>query len=247
MVVQELIYILPQDPGTMGLIIASAGSLIGAAIWLLGARYSRTIITLLTVLLGAMIGLHLPQWCGWEISGAGPAVAIALVLGVTGYVLHGMWVGIGLGIVLASWTTLACWMTLRHEMTWTWPDYPDGATFAWYLAEVWESLPADVTRILPYACGTALISGLAAAIIWPKTSLIVGWSMAGATLLLGMGVAAADYGQPALLVYAPSPLWAQITVLAGVVAAGALIQWKLGPKVSAGGGGKKKAKKPELE
>jgi hypothetical protein len=230
MVVQELIYILPQDAGTMGLIVAGSGSLIGAVIWLLGARFSRTIITLLTVLLGASVGLHLPQWFGWQISGAGPAVGMALVLGVTGYVLHGLWVGIGLGTVLASWAAMACWIVLRHGATWSWPDYPEGATVAWYLAEVWQSLPGDVTRILPYACGTALISGLASAIIWPKASLIVGWSMAGATLLLGMGVAAADYSQPNLLTHVPSPLWAQMGVLALVVGVGSLIQWKLGPK-----------------
>lgn len=246
MVVQELVYILPQDAGTMGLIVAAAGSLTGAAIWLMGARFSRTIITLLTVLLGASIGLHLPQWFGWQISGAGPAVGIALLLGVTGYVLHGMWVGIGLGTVLASWAAMACWMALRHGVAWTWPEYPKGATVAWYLAEIWHSMPPDVTRILPYACGTALVSGLASAIIWPKTSLIVGWSMAGATLLLGMGVAAADYSRPNLLAHVPPQPWAQLGALALVVFIGALIQWKLGPKPLASDG-KTNEKKPEVE
>jgi hypothetical protein len=245
MVVQELIYILPQDPGSMGLIIAVVGSLIGAGIWLLGARYSRTIITLLTVLLGATIGMHLPQWLGWQISGAGPAVGMALVLGVTGYVLHGMWVGIGLGTVLASWVTMGCWILLRHGAAWTWPDHPDGTSWSWYLAEVWQSLPADVSRILPYVAGTALVSGVAAAIIWPKTSLIVGWSMAGATLLLGMGVAAADYGQPNLLAHVPSQPWAQIGVMALLVLVGSLIQWKLGPRPAISAGRKKEATPPQ--
>src|SRR4029453_5362604 len=97
--VQELLNLLPQDVGRLGLVIAIVGSMIGLGMWLIGSRFSRPIVTLLTVLLGASIGMHLPKWFGWQISGAGPAVGAALVLGVTGYVLHGMWVGIGLGTV----------------------------------------------------------------------------------------------------------------------------------------------------
>lgn len=230
MIVQELLNLLPADPGTLGLIVALSGSLVGAGIWLLGARYSRTIITLLTVLLGATLGRQLPQWMDWNISGAGPAVGAALVLGVTGYIFHGMWVGIGLGTVLASWAAMGCWITFRHGAGWNWPSAEAGMTVVAYLSAVWQSLPADVMRILPYACGSAMVTGVAASIIWPKSSLIFGWSLAGTTLLAAMGVAAVDYGRPQWISNIPSPLWAQISLLGCTVALGTIIQWKLGPK-----------------
>lgn len=228
--VEELVNFLPAEPGTMGLIIAIVGSLVGVGIWLLGSRFSRPMITLLTVLLGAFVGMQMPRWFGWQISGAGPAVGAALVLGVTGYVLHGMWVGIGLGTVLASWAALACWMSFRSGASWTWPAMTEGMGLAEFTQAVWNGLPPDVARILPYASATAMMTGLGLAIIWPRVSLILGWSMAGVTLLTGMGVAALDFGRPEWLSRLPSPMWAQGTLVMLMVALGSIIQWKLGPK-----------------
>ncbi|WP_428940050.1 hypothetical protein [Fontivita pretiosa] len=233
--VQDLIDLLPDDVGTVALIVAIAGCLVGAGLWIVGSRFSRPIVTLLTVLLGATVGMHLPVWCGWEISGAGPAVGGALLLGVTGYVLHGMWVGIGLGTVLALWAAMACWIGFRHGVAWSWPDVQRGQTIFSYLAEVWRSMPADVTRIMPYACATAMVSGLGLAIIWPNVSRVLAWSMAGVTLLAGMGVAAVDFGRPEWLVHVPSPLWAQLALLTLLVALGSIVQWKLGPRPAAAG------------
>lgn len=227
--VHEMLQLLPDDPGTSGLMIALTGSLIGAAIWLLGARFSRPIVTLLTVLLGAAIGQNLPEWLGWTISGAGPAVVLSLVLGVTGYVMHGMWVGIGLGTVLSGWAALACWIGFKGAATWSWPAVEAEATLASYASAVWQALPPDVARVLPYGCATAMISGLAMAILWPRFSLLLGWSCAGATLLAGMGLAAVDYGQPEWLTQIPPETWIQTSVLGGLVTLGMLIQWKLAP------------------
>src|SRR5450432_1535814 len=126
--VQELVNLLPRDAGVFGLVIAIVGSLVGVLIWLVGSRFSRPIVTLATVTLGAAIGMHLPRWFGWDISGAGPAVGAALVLGVTGYALHGMWVGIGLGTILASWTAMACWIVFRNGANLNWPAIQAGTT-----------------------------------------------------------------------------------------------------------------------
>src|SRR5262245_56130142 len=106
----DLLQLLPTDPGGPVLLTTMIGTVVGAALWLLGAKISRPLVTLLTVLGGAMIGMHLPQWFGWQISGAGPAVGGAVVLGVSGYVLHRMWVGIGLGSVLALWAAMGTWL-----------------------------------------------------------------------------------------------------------------------------------------
>jgi hypothetical protein len=240
--VQELLNLLPPDVGTLGLIIAIVGSMIGVGMWLTGSRFSRPIITLLTVLLGASVGMHLPKWFGWQISGAGPAVGGALVLGVTGYVLHGMWVGVGLGTVMASWAALGCWIMLRNGAAWSWPAVGPETTADGFLRELWLSLPPDVTRILPYACATAMISGLAVTIIWPKASLVLGWSMAGVTLLTCMGVAALQMGQPQWLGKIPQPMWAQASLVLMLVMLGSLIQWKLSPKPVVAKSSRKKRK-----
>ncbi|HEY7091243.1 MAG TPA: hypothetical protein VH518_24315 [Tepidisphaeraceae bacterium] len=244
MVLQELVRLLPSDPGTMGLIIALAGSALGVAMWLAGSRFSKPVITLLTVLIGATIGMHLPQWFGWEISGAGPAVGAALVLGVTGYALHGVWVGIGLGAVLASWTALACWIAFHNGAVWTWPTVTPETTVFQFLQAVWQTLPPDVSRILPYACATAMVTGMGLMIIWPKASLVFGWSMAGVTMITCMGLAALVFGQPQWLGKLPQPMWAQTSLLAMLVMLGALIQWKIAPKpvTSGASGGRKKSK-----
>jgi hypothetical protein len=109
-------------------------------------------------------------------------------------------------------------------------------------------MPGDVTRILPYACATALITGMGLAIIWPRISLLLGWSMAGVTLLAAMGIAAVEYGRPQWLTAIPSPMWAQGTLLVLLVALGTIIQWKLGPKPAASRSGKgSKRKKSDAD
>src|SRR3954465_5593682 len=90
-------------------ITALIGLALGTLLWVVGVKFSRPLITLLTVLLGAAIGLKLPKWFNWNVSGAGPAVGSAVVLGLTGFILHRMWVGISLGLVLGLWATLAIW------------------------------------------------------------------------------------------------------------------------------------------
>jgi hypothetical protein len=228
--VQELVNLLPRDGGSVGLVVAIVGSLIGMLAWLVGSRFSRPVVTLLTVTIGAIVGMHMPVWFGWDISGAGPAVGAALVLGVTGYALHGLWVGIGLGTVLASWAAMACWIIFRNGANLTWPPITTDTTLIDYCKAIWQQMPAEVAQYLPFAAATALISGVAAAIVWPRASLILGWSMAGATLLAGMGVAAVNFERPQWLEHVPQPMWAQSVLLGSLVAIGSLVQWKLGPK-----------------
>ncbi|HVT88369.1 MAG TPA: hypothetical protein VHD56_05920 [Tepidisphaeraceae bacterium] len=240
--IQEWLQFLPQNAGNGGLTLAIVGSLIGAGIWLLGARYSRMILTLATVLLGAVIGMHLPEWLGWNVSGAGPAVGGALILGITGYAISAMWVGIGFGMILASWAALACWIALRNGTEWTWPAIDANTTIVSYSTALWQGMPPGVVRIMPFACGAAMVSGLAMMIMWPKFSTVLCWSLTGATMLAAMGVAAVNFGQPQWLAKVPSPIWAQASILGAVVSLGALVQWKLSPRPAGAKAGKKKPK-----
>ncbi len=106
---QHLITLLPRQPGTVTLIVALMGCLCGLALWIAGARFSRSMLTLAAVALGTAIGMKLPLWCNWSIDPMAPAVAGAIVLGVSAYALHRLWVGAWLGGVLTLWSVLVLW------------------------------------------------------------------------------------------------------------------------------------------
>src|SRR5476651_527400 len=110
---QLLIQWMPDQVGAAALTIALAGAAAGAVLWLSGARFSRTLVGLAAVAVGAVVGMELPRRLGWTISGAGPAVGLALMCGLMGYLFHRLWIGIGLGTVLAGWAFLATWVLLK--------------------------------------------------------------------------------------------------------------------------------------
>lgn len=242
--VQELVDLLPRETGALGHFVAIAGTLLGAVLWVLGARFSRMIVTLTGVCIGGSMGMYLPKWFGWDISGAAVAVGAALALGLSGFLLHRLWLGACLGSALACWAALGCWVAFRGGANMVWPVVsPDAQAsgFAEYLQAVWQSLPADVARVLPYACAAALVSGLAMSIIWPKLTLALGWSTVGATMLTWMGAAAVEFFRPQWLDYVPPAAWAQWTIVGLMVALGAIIQWQLGPRSVAKAPNKPKA------
>ncbi|MBC8108594.1 MAG: hypothetical protein H7Z14_18560, partial [Anaerolineae bacterium] len=177
----DLLQLLPDKPGDGALIIAMIGGVFGLGLWIAGVKVSRPLVTLLTVLIGAMIGRQLPSWFNWNISGAGPAVGGAVVLGVSGFVLHRMWVGIGLGLTLSLWCALRMWLMMRDGASWDWPDLSAPSSCWAYLQDIWDSLPPNMARILPFVAGVALVCGVASSILWPKLTTVLNWSAIGLT------------------------------------------------------------------
>jgi hypothetical protein len=127
---------------------------------------------------------------------------------------------------------MGCWIGFRNGAEWVWPKIDADMTVVMYISAVWDGLPHDVVRLLPYACGAGMIFGLGMAIIWPRFALHLGWSLGGASLLTGMGVAALDFGQPQWLTKIPNENWAQASIFGSLVILGTLVQWKLGPKAA---------------
>lgn len=248
MLVDELTQLLPADPGRAGMLIAIFGLFAGVVAWLGGSRFSRPVVTLLTVALGTMLGLYVPRFFGWSFSGPAPAVAAALMLGVTGYILHFLWVGVGLGLFVAIWAAIGCWIKLHHDAAMSYPAWTVAQGPIGFLAAMWHGLPTDVTHVLPLVIASALICGVAFAILWPKASLMLGWSLAGATMLTMTSLAVMRFGQPKLLTKLNSPLWAQVATLLLLVAIGTATNWWISPRAAAGKaaggkGGKGGAKK----
>jgi hypothetical protein len=240
---QELVDLLPNEPGTLALSIALIGTAAGAGLCAVGARYSKPILTLVTVLLGAAIGMHLPQWFGWTVSGAGPAVGGAVVLGLSGWLLHRFWIGIGLGLVMSCWSALAVWTWMRNGHSFDWPKVEASTSVVAFLSALWHSLPTDVAKLLPYAAVVSMVSGVAMAILWDRPIVILMWSAAGTTLLAIMGVAAIDYGRPDWIKNMNVQPWIQICVLLVTLGISMTIQWKATP-VPEGSGDKRGKKTP---
>jgi len=227
--VEQLLPLLPKEIGQAALYAAMFGTLVGAGLWLVGARFSRPLITLVAVSAGAVIGRMVPAWMGWTVNSMAAAVGGAVVLGMSAFLLHRVWVGIGLGVLLTCWAALATWATCHGDAAWTWPAVDASTTVASFGDAIWDGLPERVRTILPYACGGAAMSGFLAALLWPRVAVVLLYSALGASLLVGMGLTAIENGRPEWMNIVPAQTWAQVATLVVIVVFGAMVQWQLSP------------------
>lgn len=226
---QELLPLLPREVGTLAALLAITGTLLGAGLWLVGSRFSRSLITLLLVSLGGWVGLLLPRWCGWSIDGWAPAIGLAVLMGASGFFMHRLWVALGLGLVLAAWAAVAVWILCRGHGVWSLPKYDAGADAAAFAKSLWLSLPDGVRQYLPYACGMALLSGLLSALLWPRVGVVLLYSTGGVSMLVGLGLCTMNFARPQWLGALPAKSSSQLLVVLAMVAFGAVLQWNLAP------------------
>lgn len=225
----ELLHLLPREGGSAGVYAAAAGAIAGVILWLFGSFLSRWLITLLLVAVGAFVGKHVPLWFGWGIDPMATSVGGAVLAGLGGYTLHRAWIGVGLGLILAFWACLATLLVTGALADWSWAAiHPD--TVWWRLpAEMWGLLDEETTRILPYAAAGAFVSGVIPTILWPQVTACLLYSMAGLSMALGMGAAAIQLGGHVWVPPIPQSTWIQLSIMAGLLALGVLIQWRLMP------------------
>jgi hypothetical protein len=224
---RELGPIFPQQLGTLATIFAMVGTFIGVGLWLIGARFSRSLITLSLVSIGGWLGLFIPHWMNWNVDGWATAIGLAILLGGSGFVMHRFWVGVGLGAVIAGWAAVAIAVFCKTAETWAFPKVPVGTSFSAYASIAWQSLPNDVGRFLLIAGGTAMLSGLSAALLWPRVGLVMLYSMMGVSLVVGLGSITRDAVPPRWLRAMPAQTSVRAMMIAGLVVLGALLQWKL--------------------
>ncbi|HEY7117921.1 MAG TPA: hypothetical protein VH475_15145 [Tepidisphaeraceae bacterium] len=230
--IQQLLALLPTDIHPLALVIAISGAFLGGLLWLGGSRFNRTLMTLLSVSAGALIGLQLPVWFHWGLEGWATATLGAIALGISGYALHKVWAGLGLGLVLACWASLAVFFATGEARGFVWPvtTGPSGTIQA-YLADLWSALTPDTRRLLPFAWAAAMLWGIAASVIWPRLGIVLLYSTAGISLLVGMGTLALNSAKREWLALIPSQTSAQVVVLLSAVAFGAVLQWRTAPRV----------------
>ncbi len=235
--IQELISILnTKQPSSVQLFleIAAVIGVLGFLLWLMGARYSRQIVTLCGVATGTLVGKHLPEFVpSINLSPAVLAVGGALVFGVMAFVTHRVWIGLLLGSLLVVWTSFGTWMGFHGQQSWSQPVWDADMTLQRFGTELWSVLPPEVARILPWAAGGAMISGIALAILWPRMAAAVNWSLAGATMWLMVALAAMCFARPQWLGVLPAQTSMQVAAFAGIVLVGALVQMSLLPRARA--------------
>jgi hypothetical protein len=223
---EHLITLLPLQPGTITMIVALLGCIIGLALWIAGARFSQSILTLAAVALGTAIGLKLPLWCNWSIDPMAPAVVGAIALGISAYTLHRLWVGLWLGAILMLWSALVFWAMRGAEFHWRWPRYDPVQTLPQYLADLWQNVPESLHQYMGVCAAAALLVGISAVWLWPRIGVSLLWSAAGISLLLPTAATALSRFDPTALRHLPRENSAQLGLLAALVAAGTLLQWR---------------------
>jgi hypothetical protein len=207
------------------------GSAAGVILWLAGSRFSRSLVTLLAVSVGAVLGMHLPRWFGWPVDGMGLAVGGAVVLGLSGFLLHNTWVGLSLSGLLVLWSGTAAWAVAGTGSPFEiqWPDIDPTADASTVLATLWRAMPGELPWVMPCAVAGALAAGVLTTVLWPKLARVLAYSLAGLSLLVVAGLWAMQMSRPQWLARVPRDFPTQLAVLLGLVCVGVLIQWRLTP------------------
>jgi len=221
---------LPPEAAPTLAWVAAAGAAFGVVLWLLGSRFSRSLITLVAVATGAAIGLYVPRWVGLSVGSWAGAVGGALSLGVIGYILHRGCVRIGLGILLGAVGVLGTWYLRDPAAQWTFPPRADGTSLWNYALQLWDAVPQQVRSFGPIACGAGLASGLVIGAFLPRLAMALFYSLIGTCMIAGLGSLAANQLRPELLNTVPQDPTAQLIMLAGLVAFGAAVQWWFSPR-----------------
>lgn len=225
----QLLGITPQQPSAPLALFALGGAALGGFLWLAGSRFSQGLVTLMAVAVGAWGGLCLPRWLLLPIAPWATAVGGALVLGLLGYGMHRMFVGLGLALVLALWVGLT--VIAQHQLLDRFPAPAMPLVLSAWLQQVWDAVPQELRRSGPLGCGMAAVAGLGVAVIWPRLAGYLFYSLLGVSLMVGLAMEAMVLGsRPQLLRIVPADPHIQLAVLAALVVFGAAVQWRTAPR-----------------
>ena len=227
---RETIVLLPDFVARCPLGTAVAFCALGAVLWAVGGRVSRSILALVAVAAGSVIGIHLPEWYGWHVEGMAIAVGAAIVLGSIVLFMHRTCIGLLLGVGLMVWAALGTWIFFAPvDASWDWRSARWDGDMVQYLHQLWQALPPGMARRLPAACFAGFATGVTISVFFPKLGKVLTHSLIGVTLVALMGAIAANTARPHWLTAVPGSNAAQGLALIGLVVLGALIQWQITP------------------
>src|SRR5688500_14725601 len=150
----------------------------------------------------------------------------AVVCGVSAYAIPRLWVGLTLGFVLCAWALLGTWIALHGDGVFEPRASWQTETMIWpvYAKDFFFRFPEQVRRVVPYSVATAMISGLAFTLLWPRFGRMFMGSTMGVTLVFFAGLTLVADRHPTWITSLPSEWQAQVGTLVGFVLLGALIQ-----------------------
>ncbi|MGA2501295.1 MAG: hypothetical protein ABSH20_26445 [Tepidisphaeraceae bacterium] len=227
----EVLQAMPPDAASGLWLLAVAGVVVGGLLWLAGARFSRPLVSIVCVCAGVVIGLRLPGWAALGIRAWGSAVAVAIVLGIIGYVFHRLWVGAGLGVLAALWACYAVIVAYPGQAI-TIPVEAAPMGLLPYLMEVGRGICPELHRTLPLAAGIATMGGLVVAALLPRPAMYLFYSLLGVTLLSVLGPTTMHLLRPEMLSVLPTRAVAQSALILGMVTFGAIVQWRTAPRMN---------------
>ena len=229
--VQELLPYLPQASTADTTALCIAIMIVGALMWLCGAVWSRGLLTLAAVALGGTLGMMMPRWQNWPINTMAACVLGAVFCGLSAFVLPRVWVGLMLGVVLSAWVALAVWINFRGGAPWPWRAAWEVAmmTPPEHALDIWQRMPETVRRVVPYGAGTAMISALSLALLFPRVGRLMCFSAGGVTMLFLSALVLICSRRPDWLMYVPPRMDAQAAALGILVLLGMVLQWQFLP------------------
>jgi hypothetical protein len=232
---RDALMLLPDVIVRCPLETAIALCALGGVLWTIGGRLSRSILALVAVAGGTVIGMHVPQWEGWHIDGMALAVGGAIVLGSIAFLMHRTCIGLLLGIGMMAWSGFGTWVFFAEGASWDWRAAAWNGDLVRYLHDLWQTLPPGVAKIFPWACFAGFATGVTITVFSPKLGKVMAHSLIGVTLMALMGAIAASAARPSWLMAVPGSRIAQGLALVGLVVLGVLIQWRLTPPYRGGG------------
>ena len=229
---REVLSFYPDAIVRVAPLVAGACAALGVVLWLCGARFSRSILSLVAVAAGTVIGMKLPAWRGWQVDGMGLAVGGAIVLGAGAFLFHRTCIGALLAAGMILWAGTGVWLFTGGDVYWDWRSVVWQGDMVQYAHDAWQLLPINLQRVFPAACFAGLIAGVSFAVWLPKVAKVLAHSLTGVTLAAVGGAVYLNASRPSLLTRAPGSDVAQGIALVAIVLFGAALQWRLTPPVA---------------
>jgi hypothetical protein len=229
---QNVIHYLVERLGDQAGPVAVFAAAVGVFVWVLGARFSRSILGLVGAGVGAWVGVHLPQWYGWHFDGMALGMGGALLAGLAGYLLNTTWVGGALVANLAVLFGFTAWVAKAGSANWQMPSSIDWSTSqVQILRTLWSTMPGDLPQVMPYAVATGVITAVGLGMLWPRLAKGMSWSLIGLTLVLLGGSVALRIQRPEadLADYMPPSPALRLAAVWGLAILGMFLQWMLLP------------------
>jgi hypothetical protein len=224
---QELLPLLPSNATTGEVVVMALTALVGAILWIMGSRVSRTFVTLIAVGAGGALGVYLPRQLDWDVNTMATAVGGVLVLGLSAFLMHRWWMRAMFAALLAFLAALGTWLIMHGTTPLAWPYAT--ASPREFCDAFWTGLPEDIRHVLPIACGAATLAAAVLMTFFGRIARILHYSLLGTTLVLAMLLWAIQVRKIEWPTFLPGRTDAQIVLVLGMVALGMVVQWQLLP------------------